>query len=85
MTYDETLNKLQNLKHIMNNNLDSSVAYHQAGQKYDAILFANMSFREYSDLIKKSNHEFTVEDDAKLVIASEQNKDLRNVVLHGQS
>lgn len=80
MDYKETLAKLNELKQVMSNNADSTVAYHKAGQEYDAILFENMSFREYTFIVKNMTHEITTEDDAKLVVASAENKNLSEVV-----
>ena len=80
MDYKKILAKLNELKQVMENNADSTVAYHKAGQEYDTILFENMSFREYTFLVKNMTHEITTEDDAKLVVASAENKNLSEVV-----
>ncbi|ORI78170.1 helix-turn-helix domain-containing protein [Leuconostoc mesenteroides] len=80
MDYKKTLAKLNELKQVMENNADSTVAYHKAGQEYDTILFENMSFREYTFLVKNMTHEITTEDDAKLVVASAENQNLSEVV-----
>ena len=44
MDYKKILAKLNKLKQVMENNADSTVAYHGASQEYDAILFENISF-----------------------------------------
>lgn len=80
MDYKKTLSKLNELKQVMVNNTDNTVAYHKAGQEYDNILFKNMSFREYTFLVQNMTHKPTTEDDAKLVVASSDNKNLSEVV-----
>lgn len=80
MDYKKTLSKLNELKQVMFNNTDNTVAYHKAGQEYDNILFKNMSFREYTFLVQNMTHKPTTEDDAKLVVASSDNKNLSEVV-----
>ncbi|APE77576.1 hypothetical protein ARA02_09570 (plasmid) [Leuconostoc mesenteroides subsp. jonggajibkimchii] len=80
MDYKSILAKLSELKQIMENNADGTVAYHKAGQEYDAILFENMTFREYTFIVQHMTHEVTTEDDVKLIIAAANNKRLSDVV-----
>lgn len=68
MEYDDVLNQLKKLRHIMVTNSDSSLAYHTAGQMYDALLFENISFRDYTKIVKSYNGKMTVENDAKLIV-----------------
>lgn len=68
MEYDDVLNQLKKLRYVMLTNSDSSSAYHTAGQMYDALLFENISFREYTKIVKSYNRKITIEDDAKLIV-----------------
>lgn len=68
MNFAKVLAQLNVLKRIMATNADDTVAYHQAGQTYDAMLFEKITFREYVALVKQLGRGLTTREDANLIV-----------------
>lgn len=79
-SYEETVCQIKEMETILRTNSRDTTAFMQASRAYNALLFHDMTLREFHFIAKNLGRDITAEDEAKLVVAAALHEDLSEVL-----